>query len=386
MEWKPVVICPDPVLGDPLREALAEWRGVELKDYVAPEMALEIATRHESTVCFVDACTQPEAALALTTALAGSGRPVVLLERNEDAALLLRGFRAGAAEFLILPYGAAETAKVLERLASRTAGAPHEAAIRVFAIVAGKGSCGATTLAVALGTHLAATLTGRVLLADFDLLTGSVAFHLGLKPTFNTLDALADQGRLDDELWNRMVHTERKLEVLAAPEEPGGFTPGTGVTRLVDFWRQRYAVTLADCPLWSGELVCGVARQADRTIVVTGNSLAALHATRRTLVNLERMGISGGRVALVVSRYRASAGVDRETIERALGQPVLAVLPEDSAEAQRRLLEGGALGHGTDFGKAVERLAARLMETPGAQAEGRVASVAKIFAGVFKKR
>jgi Flp pilus assembly CpaE family ATPase len=368
-----------------LREALAEWHGIELKDYVEPEMALEIAARHESTVCFIDACTNPDAAQALTAALSTSGRPVVLLERSEDASAILRGFRAGAAEFLILPYGATEAASVLARLAGRPSASP-ESRNRVYAIVAGKGSCGATTLAVALGTHLAATMAGRVLLADFDLLTGGVAFHLGLKPAFNTLDALADQGRLDDELWNRMVHNEHKLEVLAAPEEAVTPPPGTGVAHLIDFWRQRYAVTLADCPLWSGELLCGVARQADRTIVVTGNSLAALHATRRTLVNLERMGISGDRIALVVSRYRASAGVDRETIERALLLPVAAVLPDDPARAQQRLLEGGALGPGTEFGKAVEKFAMRLVDRRKASVEPQAAGVAKIFAGVLKKR
>src|SRR6266545_1205286 len=189
MLWKPLVICPDEALHQALLTGLAEWQGVGLRQYPAPGGVVELAARHQANVCFLDGVSHPDTANELIEPLAAAGVPVVLLFHREDGAAILRGLRLGATEFLIPPFGASETAALLGRLAGRTVGPAPSSAHRLYVCIPGKGSCGCTTLLVHLSVVLAARARGRVLLADFDLLTGSVAFHFNLKPVFSVADA-----------------------------------------------------------------------------------------------------------------------------------------------------------------------------------------------------
>jgi pilus assembly protein CpaE len=361
MIWRPVVICPDTALREQLRAALAEMQGVEFTDFPGGHGVLEAARKHRCNVCIVESESLPEKAIAVIQEFAGSSIPVLVVQSKEDGAAILRALRMGASDFLIPPFSAEYVVAALERLAERTVLAEPQDASRIWALVPGKGSCGSTTLAVNLAFRLATATSGKVLLADLDLLTGSVGFHLNLKATFTALDALGDWSQMDDDMWTRLVVAERGVDVLLAPEEPHRAEPDARrMEALADLWRKRYRATLLDCAVPSSGVTMHAARVADLVLVVTTNEIAALHATRRTLAFLERACVPPERLQVVVSRYVPRVGLDRPTIEKALRRPVYAVLPNDFAGVQQRLLDGDLMKENTEFGRAVRDLAQRM--------------------------
>jgi pilus assembly protein CpaE len=385
MIWRPVVICPDAALREQLRDALAQMHGVEFTDFPAGHGALEAARKHRCNVCIVEGESQPEKAAAAVQEFAAASIPVLVVQAREDGAAILRALRMGASDFLIPPFSAASVAAALDRLAERTVVAEPGDASRIWALVPGKGSCGSTTLAVNLAFHLASAAAGKVLLADLDLLTGSVGFHLNLKATFTALDALGEWSQMDDDMWTRLVVQERGVDILLAPEEPHRAEPDARrMEALADLWRKRYRATLLDCAIPSSGVTMHAARVADLVLVVTTNDIAALHATRRTLAFLERACVPPERLQVIVSRYVPRVGLDRATIEKALRRPVYAVLPNDFAGVQQRLLEGDVMKENTDFGRAVRDLARRMVAVEKKPAQRAGAGIGKIFRNFLK--
>jgi pilus assembly protein CpaE len=386
MNWRPLVICPDTALRQQLRGAMADMQGAEFTDYPTLLMALEASKKHRCNVCLVEAESQPERALSAIKDFVSVSLPVVVVLSQEDGPAILRALRAGASDFLAPPFDAASVEAAFERLAERTAAPEAQNTSRIWAVMPGKGSCGSTTLAVNLAFRLAAVGMGRVLLADLDLLTGSVDFHLNLKATFTAVDALGEWAQMDEEMWSRLVVAQRGVDVLLAPEEPHLAAPDARrMQALAELWRKRYRATLLDCALPSSPVSMAAARVADQTLVVTTNEIASLHATRRTLHFLERNGVAPERVQVVVSRYLPRVGLDRTTLEKALRKPIYAVLPNDFVGVQQRLLEGDLMKEQSEFGRSVSALARRMAGVERKGPKSSESGVAKIF-GKFLKR
>lgn len=385
MIWRPLVICPNVMLRDQLRDALVHMLGAEFTDYPEVPAAVEAARRHRCNVCLVESESQPEKALEAIREFAAFSLPVIVVQSREDGASMLRSLRVGASDFLIAPVSAGAVEAALARLAERVVPPDGQNASRIWAVVPGKGSCGATTLAVNLAFRLASELRGPVLLADLDLLTGSVGFHLNLKATFTAVDALGEWAQMDDDLWNRVVTSRGKVDVLLAPEEPQRVEANPRrMQALAELWRKRYRATLLDCALPSSEVTLCAARVADQVLVMTTNEIAALHATRRTLQYLERNGIAPDRMEVVVSRYLPRVGLDQATIEKALWRPVYALLPNDFAGVQQRLLEGDLVKEQSEFGAAVSALARRMTGEGRKPGKPPSKGIAKILRSLLK--
>jgi pilus assembly protein CpaE len=344
-----------------LHAALAEMQGVEFTTYPAEQSALEAARKHRCNVCIVDSESQPEKAFAAIEQFTGASIPVMAVLAREDGAAILRALRTGASDFLIPPFSQSSVEAALGRLAERAVAVEPTESSRIWALVPGKGSCGATTLAVNLAFRLASVAGGRVLLADLDLLTGSIGFHLNLKAAFTAVDALGEWAQMDEDMWSRLVVAERGVDVLLAPEEPTRVEPDARrMEMLAELWRKRYRAAVLDCALPSSTVTLAAARVADHVLVIATNEIAALHATRRTLLFLERNGVAAERLHVVVSRYVPRVGLDRATIEKALRRPVYGVLPNDFAGVQQRLLEGDLMKEQSEFGRAVAEMARRM--------------------------
>ena len=86
-----------------------------------------------------------------------------------------------------------------------------------FGFFSAKGGCGATTLAC----HVAAELgraQQKVLLADFDLDAGMVAFITKTKAVYSILDAVNNLHRLDISYWKALVSNGIPgVEIVSSP-------------------------------------------------------------------------------------------------------------------------------------------------------------------------
>ena len=316
--------------------------------------------QHGCNLCFLDVATSQEQALLLISEAAGVV-PVVALNPENDADLILRCLRRGACEFVSSPT-AAQIKEVLERLNRLRAPAVPARVATVYGMVPGKPGCGASTLAAHLALEMKRAGGAPVLLVDVDCLVGSIAFLLKLKPSFHLGDAVRDCLRLDHDLWSRLVVACRGVDVLTAPDNPA--IP-IGIDRpaameLICYWREHYERIVLDLP---GVLGAGAdfLPLCDELLLVTTNELAALHATRRSIECLEQGGIERSRLKLLVTRYTPSTGLKREDVETALKLSPYALLSNDYEAVQRGVLEGEPVPPGSHFGRSVRELGERLL-------------------------
>jgi pilus assembly protein CpaE len=361
--WKPLIICPHSEMAVRIRSTLAALGledGCHVSEYPKPGAVAGLALKHDCNLCFLDVASNQEQALPLLAETA-SVLPVVALDPQNDADLILRCLRRGACEF-ISDASVEQVGAVLQRLSRlRVPAEPAQPAI-VYCVIPGKPGCGASTLAAQLAIELKRGGAARVLLVDADSFTGSIAFLLKLKTGFHLGDAVRDCLRLDADLWARLVSSCHGIDVLAAPENPADpvLLDRPAAIELVCFWRDHYDAVVLDVPGTHGP-GCDLASLSDEILLVTTNELAALHATRRSISFLEQNGIERTRLKLLVTRYTPATGLKREDVETALKLAPYAVLNNDYEAVQSAVLEGKPLSQSTLFGRSVHALVERLL-------------------------
>lgn len=354
-----------------LTRALPGAIPAHLESYPSASALAQAVSRSGIRLCFLDACTNREAAFRLLSEIStlASDVLVVALLASNDPDSILRCLRQGASEFLVRPFTADQLEAALQKLArSRPASRLRDDGnCRVCCVMPSKGGSGASTLACNLAFHLRQPGSGKLLLADLDPLTGTLAFQLKLKSNFSFLDALARIGNLDADLWKAVVTPCQGLEVLLSPENPldAVAVPGDPVP-LLHYSRQLYGMVVADTGGPFGEWNLALAEQSDDLLLVTTNDLAALHASQRALAYLGAHAVERSKVRLVISRYRPETGMARQEVETALRLEVFHILPGDDECIRRSLLEGKPAAQGSKYAKAVAQLSERLArpETP----------------------
>lgn len=364
--WKPLTICPHPAMARQIRAAMAEL-GVDciswLEEYPQPAAVAALAAQNQANLCFLDVATHQEQALALISETAPF-MPVVALNPQNDADLILRCLRRGACEFLSDSSGE-QLDGLLDRLARLRDPAQRDKPATVYCVVPGKPGCGASTVAVHLAVELKRCGAGRVLLVDADYLAASVGFLLKLKADFHLDDAVRDCLRLDDDLWSHLVVPCRGIDVLMAPEQPGvaAVLDRPAAVELVCFWRERYEAVVLDTAGAHGAGAC-LASLSDEILVVTTNELGALHAAKRTLEYLEHGGVPAGRPKLLVTRYTPATGLKSEDVKKALHLSPFALLSNDYEVLQNAALEGQPAPAGSRFARSIHDLAEHLQGKP----------------------
>jgi pilus assembly protein CpaE len=376
-EAQVLLICPNARMAAELARALASElpasRVAIVDHYPNRTEAKDLAEKSE--FCLLDVASEVIAAAGLLAWLGAvaPGMPVISLLHSNDPDLILRCLRGGADDFLIQPFTTDQVRAVLKKLARvRTGpGAPADEGGKVICVMPGKGACGATTIACNLAFALRRQTGGKVLLADLDGLTGTVAFVLKLKSSYSFVDAVTHSGVLDQDVWRVLVTPSRGIDVLLSPESPVDcYSEPLDPAGLVCSSRQGYDFVVLDSGGAQGDWNLALARQADQLLLVTTNELPALHATQRALAHLERGGVSRTKPRTVLNRYLAKIGLSEGAVGQALGAKVFATLPSDYEGLQKALMDGQPVAPATPFGHAVGALARSIAGSPKAAAKG----------------
>ncbi|THF74379.1 AAA family ATPase [Cohnella fermenti] len=196
----------------------------------------------------------------------------------------------------------------------------------VAAVYAAKGGVGKTTFLL----HMAARLAKegqRVCVVDMDLLFGTVAAMLNMKPPKTIVDLLQ---RIEDPKASRacLLPTEPGFLVVAAPLQPGRFRlePAQLLT-LLGFLKEETDLVLIDLPAAFDSLTRQVLQASDQLFLMTTDEPASL-------LNLERVGplLAGLRPSpeswLVWNRLTAPA--PHVLWKERLPWPTALELPEDA--------------------------------------------------------
>ena len=297
----------------------------------------------------------------------------IAVNNSADPGSILKAMRSGAAEFVYPPFDGAFAEAFHRVLAESLKKRPvAEAALgRIIGFVSAKGGCGATTLACHSADYLHRTRHKHALLADLDLYSGMAGLLLQIAPHYSLADAVQNLHRLDLTLWKAMVSASPSgLDIIPAPPPPYDLGPASReLSHLFRFWRSQYDLTVVDFGHGFTPLVAELVEWIDVLAVVTTNEVPALRQAKLLVQGLAQRNYGTRRVRLIINRMPKRPEIQVPELERIIGFPIQATLPNDykslaQAYAQPRLLEPTSF-----LGRHMANLAAALAEIAPEQAK-----------------
>ncbi|MEP6536469.1 MAG: AAA family ATPase [Bryobacteraceae bacterium] len=364
-----MIISPNRDLAEQFSRSVARLKSFQivsdLKAYPA-QQTLDMRLRQlRPDVVLVDLSTDLDAACDLIRYTSTQTPPiqVVGLHLKNDSDAILRSLRVGASEFLHAPFDpAAQEAAVnrLQRLAQPDPSTERELG-KLVVFSSTKPGSGASTLAAQTAFALQRTTGKRVLLADFDLMGGTLAFYLKLDQTHSVVDALENAERMDARLWASMTVNAGLIEVLPAPEMPYAepIDPGR-LHDVLQYARMMYDWVIVDLPAIFNRVSLLALSHSDRAFLVSTSELASLHLARRAIKLLNHLGFDATRFQMIINRLDKRDGLSGSDLSKLFGSPIDISLPNDYFSLHRVVTLGEALDGDTELGKAVEELASKL--------------------------
>jgi pilus assembly protein CpaE len=370
-----ILVSPNRALAEQLAAAVAEGNQVGIARafdrYPADHELPRIIRAHAPQMFFIDAGSLADA-LRLSAAIneAAPGTQVIAFDHACAPNMLLDLMRAGIREFVAVPDALGELGNGLGRVMAALERTPPTIPVteEVIAFLPAKPGVGCSTVALNTSVALAAQPGTRVLLADFDLNCGIIAFMLHLDPDRSLLDAAEHAPQLDEDLWPKLVAKVRGLDVLpSGPMKPGFRIELPALRYLLDFARRNYDVICADLSGLMERYSVELMQEAKRIFLVCTPELPALHLARQKLEYLRSLELEP-RVALVLNRAQKHALVSSADIEKLIGLPVAIEIPNDYRGVHKALQEAKPVSPGSETGKRFTELARRILsKTPGAK-------------------
>jgi pilus assembly protein CpaE len=368
-ELTALLVCPDPQMARAFRESkimTSAFSVLAAIDSYPPAKTLDIRLRQiEPQFVLVDVASDLTAATELMRLLQGR-KPGVLsvaLHQRQDSEAVVAALRAGACEFLSMPFDEATGAEALARLhrlrPARTDGPARPGSIVIFS--AAKPGAGSSTLATHVAHALRREHSGRVLLLDLDLEAGTTAFYLKLAPAGSARDLLLSDETPSAGDWARALNDSQGLDVLAAPETPySGPVTSDQLSRLLAQASARYEWIIVDAPNVFQPASLMAISESGSACLVTTPDLASLHLTRRAIALLTQLGMTPDRYRIVVNRMSRREGISQQDIERMFRSEVFGVVPNEYFSIHRAISLGQPLSGEGDLGKAISALARRI--------------------------
>lgn len=292
---------------------------------------------------------------------------VVIVHPVAEPETILRAIRADADEFLYPPMKL-ELQQALKRIgddrSKRRAGTRPRG--KVFGLLSAKGGCGATTTACHLAAELHRQSNLSVLLADFDLDAGVVGFLMKSQSRYTVVDAVANVNRLDLSFWKALVSNGIPgVEVVTAPTVPGSRRDFNweDFRDILRFIRTNYDWTVVDLGRSLTPLSMAVLEELDRLLLVTTLDIPALHQTKQTVEVLLDMGYGNHRINLILNRMPKRTDLTLTELEKMLGVPIYATLPNDYPGLYDAYAEGRLLPANTKLSRGLSDLAGKLAGT-----------------------
>jgi pilus assembly protein CpaE len=293
---------------------------------------------------------------------------IVGLHVRNDSDAILRSLRLGACEFLFAPFDLEIQNEAVARLHRLLEPNPTGEAQpgTIVAFSSAKPGSGASTLAAQTAFALRRATSQRVLLADFDLMGGMIAFYLKLSNAKSVLDALQSAHQLQDVHWPGFVATADGVDILAAPEIPYvGPVDAGRLHAVLEHARQGYDWVVIDLPVVFQRVSLMAISESDRAFLVSTSELPSLHLARKAVTLLEQLGFPRERFQIMINRIQRNDEITGSDFERLFNCGVSARFPNDHFSLHRAVTLGQPLEGHSDLGKAIQNLAASLSGKAG---------------------
>jgi pilus assembly protein CpaE len=292
---------------------------------------------------------------------------LMALHTSAEPETILSALRAGVNEYLHPPLETNLRRALERRSAERTRGRdPNNMGGRTMGFVGAKGGCGATTIACHTAVELGRENGRKVLLADFDVDAGIISFLMKVKSPYSILDAINNLHRLDASYWKALVSNGIPgLEIipsagaLASRQQP----KQEQLRHVINFLRSNYDFSVLDLGRSLNRVAVAAIEELDETYLVTTLEVPALHQAKQIVQTLLDSGYGKSRLRLVLNRVPKRVDVTPEELEKMLGLPTFAMLPNDYPELYDCYSEGKLLARNSNLGQHIARLAAKVSGT-----------------------
>jgi len=294
------------------------------------------------------------------------GDPMIIaLNTSADPESILSSLRAGINEYLYPPLKEPLRKTLEKRSAERSRGAragSTKGAGKSFAFLSAKGGCGATTIVCHVAAELG-RLNQKVLMMDLDLDAGMIGFITKTKAVYSILDAVNNLHRLDISYWKALVSNGIPgVEIVASPlslaskQQP----KDEQVRQVLAFARPHYDWTVADLGRSLSRLSMAALEEMDEVCLVTTLEVPALHQSKQIVQTLLDSGYGKQRIKLILNRAPKRLDITPSELEKMLGLPIFAMVPNDYPELYETYAEGRMLNRNSELGKQIAKLACKL--------------------------
>ncbi|NDH06304.1 pilus assembly protein CpaE, partial [bacterium] len=309
------------------------WLQAECTKYEFLQEVIANQTEPHVVVIAIDADLEKACAAIEKLADNMPGVGILAISKRDDGQAILKALRAGAKEFLTMPFDVdvlANTLNKLKKMGGSTENTPKpgiskkEKTITV-SFLGSRGGVGCTSLSVNLAATLAADPSNKVVLVDLDLALGDADIALDLNAEYSLSDLVSniDKDKLDLGLLNRLL--SRHSSGLALLPHPINVDEATQITeehlkRIIALLRACHTHLILDLSKsFRATDICALA-MSDFIFLVVQLEITSIRNTIRLLSTLDAYPEISPKVKLVLNRMGMVTDITKEKAVELLGR------------------------------------------------------------------
>ncbi len=261
--------------------------------------------------------------------------PILMLTSLDSIENKIKGFEAGADDYLSKPYEPDELiARVKVLLRRVTKPVSPTKTLKDGKVIAGfslRGGVGVSTIMANLAASLTQLWDLQVALVDLTLIAGQAAllFDLPIRNTWADLVHMSNQ-EIDHEVLGLTMRSHPSgVHVLSSPQkvQDAERIDVSKVERVFTLLCQGYDYVLLDLPHNFAATTLAGLDMAKEILLVLTPELASVRATAMALDVFDTLDYSRNRIRLILNWVFEQHGLPKNNIENGLGQEVDLVIP-----------------------------------------------------------
>ncbi len=241
----------------------------------------------------------------------------------------------------------------------------------IIAVVGGKGGVGKSVFAANLAISHLQEFKQRPLIVDLDLSSlGDQNIILGQSPQKNIVDvSKMPPGPIDPKsLSPYMVNASAGYSYIGAPKDAivARDIDLDGIGRFLKAITQVFSLIVVDCGNGTDPAALKTFEAATVIIVVTTADVIVINQTKRILGKIQELLFPPEMVQIVINRYSQANIINPQIIQKNLGRPIYAAVPEDMATCEASLAKSTPLcigAAGSPIARAYHDIVRKMQQT-----------------------